>query len=388
LGEALHSPLTDPPLMKSLNVAILGHRFMGRAHSNAWSQAPKFFDLPAKPVLKVVAGRDEEALKSFSENWGWEEVVTDWREAVAREDIDIVDIALPQHLHFDAAMAAIQAGKHIFCEKPLAITSDQAKEMLEAAQAAGVTHYLNHNYRRCPAASLARKFIDDGRIGEIYHWRGAYQQSWLVDPTKPIDWKLRKATAFAGPQWDLNSHSVDMALYLVGAIQSVSCLTKNFITERPLAEDPSKMGQVEVEDAALMMVEFANGALGTFEATRFATGRRNHHTFEIYGSKGSLAWDLEDMNRLHFYSNDEDGEAAGWRNIMATEPVHPYVANWWPPGHIIGYEHSFVHAVADFIKAVETKSEIRPNFTDGLQALKVLEAGLLSAEKGMKITVE
>ncbi len=371
---------------KPLNVAILGHRFMGRAHSNAWNKAPMFFDLPFKPVLKVAAGRDQEALKEFADNWGWEECVTDWREAVERDDIDAVDISLPQHLHYEAALAAAKAGKHIFCEKPLAITSEQAAEMLEAAESAGVVHYLNHNYRRCPAATLARQLIDEGRIGDIYHWRGAYQQSWLVNPDTPIDWKLKKATAHAGPQWDLNSHSVDMAHYLVGDISAVSCFMKNFIKERPLAEDPSKMGEVEVEDAALMMVEFANGALGTFEATRFATGRRNHHTFEIYGSKGALAWDLEDMNRLHYYSQDDEPHIAGWHNILATERIHPY-ASWWPPGHIIGYEHAFVHAVADFIKAIGSGSAIEPNFKDGVRILKVLEAGMISAEKGMKVSV-
>ncbi len=360
---------------------------MGRAHSNSLNKASHFFDLPRKPVLKVAAGRDTEALRAFAERWGWEETVTDWRQAVERDDIDAVDISLPQHLHYEAALAAAQAGKHIFCEKPLAITSAQAIEMLEAAESAGVVHYLNHNYRRCPAVTLARQFIDEGRLGELYHWRGAYQQSWLVNPDTPIDWKLRKETAFAGPQWDLNSHSVDMAHYLVGDISAVSCFAKNFITERPLAEDPSKKGTVEVEDAALMMVEFVNGALGSFEATRFATGRRNHHTFEIYGSQGALAWDLEDMNRLHYFSNDDEPHAAGWRNILANERVHPY-AKWWPPGHIIGYEHAFVHAVADFVEAVEAGGSIEPNFRDGVRILRVLEAGLTSAKNGTKVAVE
>jgi len=372
--------------METVNVAILGHRFMGRAHSNAWSQAAKFFDLPIKPVLKVAAGRDRDALQAFADRWGWEEIVTDWREAVNREDIHIVDIALPQHLHHEAALAAAKAGKHLFCEKPLAVTSALAEEMRAAAEAAGVVHYLNHNYRRAPAVTLARQLIDEGRIGTIYHWRGAYQQSWLVDPNVPVNWKLRKETAFAGPQWDLNSHSVDLAHYLVGDIRAVSGMMRTFIPERPLAEDPSRTGPVEVEDAALMMVEFANGALGTFEATRFATGRRNHHTFEISGSKGALAWDLEDLNRLHFYDNTEAPHVRGWRNILATERIHPY-ANWWPPGHIIGYEHTFVHAVADFLKAVAVNGPIEPNFHDGVRIMKVLEAGLESAETGRKVTV-
>lgn len=372
--------------METANVAILGHRFMGRAHSNAWSQAAKFFDLPVKPVLKVAAGRDREALQAFADRWGWEEIVTDWREAVNRDDIHIVDIALPQHLHHEAALAAAKAGKHLFCEKPLAVTSALAEEMRAAAESAGVVHYLNHNYRRAPAVTLARQLIDEGRIGTIYHWRGAYRQSWLVDPNVPVNWKLRKETAFAGPQWDLNSHSVDLAHYLVGDIRAVSGMMRTFIPERPLAEDPSRTGPVEVEDAALMMVEFANGALGTFEATRFATGRRNRHTFEISGSKGALAWDLEDLNRLHFYDHTEAPHLRGWRNILATERIHPY-ANWWPPGHIIGYEHTFVHAVADFLKAVAARGPVEPNFRDGVRIMRVLEAGLESAETGRKVMV-
>ncbi len=372
---------------KPLSIAILGHRFMGRAHSNGWRQVPQFFDAPYRPVLKVACGRDEEALNEFASRWGWEEVETDWRKVVERDDVDVVDISLPQHLHYEAGLAVIKAGKHLFCEKPLAITSEQATEMFEAAQAAGIVHYVNHNYRRCPAVILARQLIDEGRIGDLYHWRGAYQQSWLVDPNVPMSWKLRKDTAFAGPQWDLNSHNVDLAHYLVGDITSVSCLTSNFIKERPLADDPSKKGTVEVEDAALMMVEFENGALGSFEATRFATGRRNHHTFEIYGSRGALAWDLEDMNRLQFLSLDDPDHARGFRNIIATERVHRYAKNWWPPGHIIGYEHTFVHAMADFLEAVAGNAPIKPDFEDGVRVLKVLEAGLASAESGKKVVL-
>ena len=224
-------------------------------------------------------------------------------------------------------------------------------------------------------------------MGTIYHWRGTYQQSWLTNPDLPLNWKLKKETAFAGPQWDLNSHSVDLAHYLVGDIASVSCLTSNFIKQRPLEEDPSQTGEVTVEDAALMMVEFENGALGSFEATRFATGRRNHHTFEIFGSEGSLRFDLEDMNRLQFYSNADPEHTRGFHNILATERIHPYTANWWPPGHIIGYEHTFVHAMAEFITAIETGEAMDPNFRDGLKTIQVLEAGLTSAVNGARIHI-
>lgn len=367
-----------------MNIAIIGHRFMGRAHSNAWSQAPKFFDLPAKPILKVACGRDESALDAFAQNWGWQETSTDWQEAIARDDIDVIDIALPTHLHAEVAIAAAQAGKHIFCEKPVSRSTTEAEAMLAAAEETGIVHYLNHNYRRVPAIALAKHLIEEGSLGDIYHWRGAYQQSWLTDPNKPIDWKLRKATAGAGPHFDLGSHSVDLAHFLVGEIKSVSCLATNFIKERPLAENPAETVPVEVEDAALMMVEFQNGALGSFENTRFATGHRNRNTFEIYGSKGALTFDLQDMNRLQFYSNDDPPGARGFRDILATEPNHPYVGQWWPPGHIIGYEHSFVHAVADFVNAVDAGTQIAPNFKDGVQIMRVLEAALSSAESGTR----
>ena len=374
--------------MKTLNIAILGHGFMGRAHSNAWLQVPRFFDLAVKPVLKVACGRDPDSTQAFADRWGWEEIAHDWRAVIQREDVDIVDISLPQHLHHEAALLAAQAGKHIFCEKPLCLTTGEAKEMIQAVDDAGVTHYINHNYRRAPAVRLARQLIDEGAIGEIYHWRGAYQQSWLTNPQVPLNWKLKKETAFAGPQWDLNSHSVDLAHYLVGNIKSVSCLTTNFIKQRPLESDPDTLGEVTVEDAALMMVEFQSGAVGSFEATRFATGRRNHHTFEIYGSEGSLLFDLEDMNRLQFYSNADPEHARGFHNILATERVHPYAAQWWPPGHIIGYEHTFVHAAADFIQAIDTGGPTDPNFHDGLKTIQVLEAGLESADTGMRVSVD
>jgi len=371
--------------VKKLSVAILGHRFMGRAHSNAWSQASKFFDLPVRPELKVACGRDEADLKKFAVRWGWAEIETDWRKVIERDDIDIVDVSLPQHLHAEVAIAAAKAGKHLFCEKPLGLTSAEGEEMLAAAESAGVVHYINHNYRRAPAVTLARQLIDEGQLGDLYHWRGAYQQSWLIDPEMPLNWKLKKETAKAGPQWDLSSHSVDLANYLVGDITSVSCMMKNFITERPLESDPSQKGKVTVEDAALMMVEFENGALGSFESTRFATGRRNHHTFEIYGSRGALTWDLEDMNRLQFLSMEDEDHARGFRDILATERMHDYAKNWWPPGHIIGYEHTFVHAVADFLETVAKGGSMTPNFADGVKVLKVLEAGLESAKSGTRV---
>ncbi len=384
--------------MKTLNVAIIGAKFMGKAHSNAWLSAPRFFDMPAKPVLKVACGQDRASLQQFADNWGWEEIDTDWQRVIARPDIDIVDIAVPQYLHKEIAVAAAKAGKHLFCEKPLAMNVAEAQAMWDAARTAKVVNYLNHNYRRVPAVILAKQLIDEGKIGTIYHWRGAYLQSWIMDPNFPLTWHLRKETAGAGPNIDLNSHSLDLARFLVGDIAEVSAMTANFITERPLpgkgaatfsagSGGAGEMGTVTVEDAAFLVVRFKNGALGSFDATRFASGRKNSNTFEIYGSKGAITFDLERMNELHYFSTDDPPHAQGFRTILATESVHAYIANWWPPGHTIGYEHEFVHAVVDFVKAIVEGTEIRPNFEDGVAETKVMEAALQSAESGNRVTI-
>jgi predicted dehydrogenase len=385
--------------MRTMNVAIIGTKFMGKAHSNAWLNAPRFFDMDIKPVLKVACGQNEADLKAFAERWGWEEVATDWRKVVGREDIDIVDIAVPTYLHHEMAVAAAEAGKHIFCEKPFALNTAEAQEMLTAAEKAGVVHYINHNYRRVPAVRLAKKLIDDGMVGRIFHWRGAYLQDWIVDPDFPLTWHLRKETAGSGPHGDLNSHSVDLARYLVGDIKAVSAMTANFISERPLpgagaatfsagGGESSGTGPVTVEDAAFMLAEFENGALGSFEASRFAPGRKNFNNFEIYGSKGSILFNLERMNELQLFLRDDPAYAQGFRTILATEGgEHDYIANWWPPGHIIGYEHEFHHAVVDFMDAIANGTTIAPNFHDGLKEMEVLMAGLESARTGQKVTV-
>jgi len=383
------------PVKKELRVAIIGHNFMGKAHSNAWLQAARFFDIPLKPVLQVACGRNEKALRAFGDTWGWNNTETDWRKVIARDDVDVVDISVPQYLHHDIAIAAARAGKHLFCEKPIALSVAEAQAMLHEAEKARVVHYLNHNYRRTPAVRLARQFIDEGKIGRIYHWRGAYQQDWIIDPNFPLTRQLQKESAGSGPHNDLNSHSVDLAHYLVGEIKSVSCLTANFVKERPLptrdatafsagGSAAAAMGAVTVEDASLMMVEFANSAVGSFEATRFATGRKNRNMFEIYGSEGALVFDLEKMNELQFCSRKDPENAQGFRTILATEPSHPYIRNWWPPGHIIGYEHAFTHGVVDFVTAVANGTPIEPNFRDGVKCVRVLEAALKSAASGTK----
>lgn len=385
--------------MKTMNVAIIGTKFMGKAHSNAWLNAPRFFEMGIKPVLKLACGQNEADLKEFAARWGWQEIETDWRKVVTRDDIDIIDISVPTYLHHEIAVAAAENGKHIFCEKPFAFTVSEARSMLEAAEAANIVHYVNHNYRRCPAVRLAKQLIDDGKIGRIFHWRGTYLQDWIVDPAFPLTWHLRKETAGSGPHGDLNSHSIDLARYLVGDIKSVSAMMTTFIKERPLpgagaatfsagSGTGAEMGEVTVDDASFMLAEFENGALGSFEASRFAPGRKNFNYFEIYGSKGSLVFNLERMNELQLFLRDDPANAQGFRTIIATEGgQHDYIANWWPPGHIIGYEHEFHHAVVDFMKAIETGEPIAPNFYDGLKEMEILEAGMQSAVTGQRVQV-
>ena len=382
---------------RKLNVAIIGHSFMGKAHSNAWLKAPKFFDIDAEPVLKVACGTQAGPLKEFADRWGWERVESDWRKAVRADDVDIVDISTPTYLHKEIAVEAAKAGKHIFCEKPVAIDASQAREMYEAAEKAGVVHFLNHNYRRVPAVRLAKKLIDEGKIGRIFHWRGAYLQDWIVDPEFPLTWHLRKETAGAGPHADLGSHSVDLARNLVGEIKSVSGVTTNFVTERPLPSASAATfkggasgegrGKVTVEDASFFVAEFENGALGSFDLTRFAPGRKNYNYFEIYGEKGSILFDFERMNELQFFSTQDPAYAQGFRTILVTEGVHEYISNWWPSGHIIGYEHAFVHGVVDFIDAITKKRKVEPNFLDGVRNATVLDAVLRSASSGSRVEI-
>jgi predicted dehydrogenase len=383
--------------LKKVNVAIIGRGFMGKAHSNAWGTAPKFFKLGVKPVMKVACDLDEKETLEFARNWGWETVETDWRKVVERKDVDVIDICTPTFLHQEIAVAAAQNGKHVFCEKPICLSYAGAKEMYEAAEKAGVVHYLNHNYRRAPAISFAKLLIDQGKIGTIYHWRGTYLQDWITDPNFPLTWHLQKKFAGAGPHYDLNSHSVDLGRYLVGEIQAVTAMMKTFVTERPLpgkgagtfkaGTGAKDIAKVTVEDASFMLAEFENGALGSFEASRFANGRKNYNYFEIYGSKGSLVFNLERMNELQFLDMNDATDEQGFRTILVTNSTHPYVAAWWPPGHIIGYEHEFSHAVVDFLTAIEKGTKISPNFYDGMKVMQVLEAATKSATTSRKVTV-
>jgi predicted dehydrogenase len=358
--------------MKKLNIALIGYRFMGKAHSNAWRQVGHFFDTPFEPVMKVICGRNELEVKKAAHNYGWEEHATSWEEVVARKDIDVIDICTPGDSHMPVAIAAAEAKKVVLCEKPLANTLAQAEAMLDAVQTNGVIHMLCHNYRRAPAVALAKQIIEEGQIGEIYHYRGTYLQDWLVSPDFPRLWRLEKARAGSGTLGDLVSHSVDLARHLVGEITEASGLLKTFITERPIEKGSEIMAPVDVDDAALALVRFENGAVGTIEGTRFATGRKNHNRFEINGSKGSLIFDLERMNELELYI--EEGPNSGFRRILVTDPTHPYVSAWWPRGHIIGYEHTFTHTVLDLLKAIDGQTIPSPNFEDGVRNQRVLDA--------------
>ncbi len=386
--------------MEKVNVGMIGYKFMGKVHSHALKDVDFFFDVSLHPVREVICGRHVEPLRKAAEKWGWKAYETSWENVVRREDIGLIDICTPTNLHHDIAVAAAENGKHVFSEKPLAMNVQEAREMVDAVEEAGVKHMVGFNYRRVPAIALAKKLIQEGKLGRIYHWRAAYLQDWIVDPDFPLIWKLRKEVAGTGPHGDLNSHMVDLARYLVGDIKSVFCVTTNFIKQRKLPSEEKEltamltaksgegMGEVTVEDASFMIAEFENNALGSFEATRFAPGRKNYNYFEIYGSEGSLVFNFERMNELKYYSRKDAEETQGFKTILATEKAHPYIKAWWPPGHVIGYEHTFVNEFADFFECLDKDRIPDPNFHDGLECQAVLDAGLLSAEREEKVHVK
>ncbi len=357
--------------MSKLNVAMIGYQFMGRAHSNAWRQVRAFFDPPIEPVMKVICGRSAEGAAQAAAKLGWEESGANWQEIVTRADIDVVDICTPGDAHAEIAIAAAEAGKAVLCEKPLANSLAEAEAMLAAVERAGVIHMLCHNYRRAPAVALAKRLIEAGEIGRIRHFRGVYLQDWIVDPDFPRTWRLEKARAGSGALGDIASHSLDLARYLVGEISEVSGLLETFIDQRPL-EGGGGRGRVDVDDAALAMLRFENGAIGTVEGSRFCPGRKNYNRFEINGSLGSLVWDLERMNELEVYT--ESGPESGFRTILATDESHPFVEAWWPPGHVLGYEHTFTHTVYDLLRAIDSGSIPQPSFEDGVRNQRALEA--------------
>lgn len=364
---------------------MIGYDFMGRTHSNAWRQVARFMsDVPFEPVLKVLVGRTEAKLKEAQTRLGFEQVATRWEDVVSRKDIDIVDIVTPGDSHAAIAIAAAEAGKAILCEKPLANSLAEAERMSAAASRAGVVNMVCHNYRRCPAVALAKNLIEEGKLGDIYHYRGLYLQDWIVDPSFPRVWRLEKARAGSGSLGDILSHTMDLSRHLVGEPVEVSGLLNTFITERPLPDGKGR-GRVDVDDSAQALVKFTNGAVGYYEGSRFAPGRKNYNCFEINGSKGSLIWDLERMNELELYV--ESGPLSGFSTISVTDGKHPYMSAWWPPGHIIGYEHSFTHTVYDFLKAIAKGESPRPDFEDGLKNQRVLDAIERSAGAGQWVKI-
>jgi predicted dehydrogenase len=374
--------------MPEVNVALIGYAFMGRAHSNAYRQVGPFLNPRLKPRLKVLCGRNARAVGEAAARLGWEEAATDWREVVNRKDIHLVDVSTPGDSHAEIAIAAARAGKAVLCEKPLANTLKDAKAMLAAVQRAGVVHMVCHNYRRVPAVQLAQKLIEQGRLGEIRHFRGTYLQDWIVDPSFPLVWRLRKERAGSGALGDLGSHAVDLARFLVGEIKEVTAALHTFIKERPLPENPKKRGRVSVDDAAAAVVRFAGGALGTIEASRMAPGRRNYNRFEINGSLGSVVFDLERLNELQVFLRSDAGAVQGFHDVIVTDAAHhPYIRAWWPPGHLIGYEHTFTHTVYDLLEAMADGTVPRPSFEDGVTNQAVLEAMERAARTRRWVTV-
>ncbi|HEV7876053.1 MAG TPA: Gfo/Idh/MocA family oxidoreductase [Nocardioides sp.] len=376
----------------SLSVGMVGYAFMGAAHSQAWRTAPRFFDLPLEPAMTVVCGRDETRVAEAAGRLGWAETETDWRRLVERDDLDLIDICTPGDTHAEIAIAALDAGKHVLCEKPLANTVEEAEAMVAAAERAaarGVRAMVGFTYRRVPAIALAQRLVAEGRIGDIRHVRAQYLQDWIADAEAPLSWRLDKEKAGSGALGDIGAHIIDLTQFITGdRLREVSGQLETFVKERPVAAEhaglsgtaSAERGPVTVDDAAVFLGRFTGGALGVFEATRFATGRKNAIRIEINGSLGSLAFDFEDMNVLHFFDATEPADAAGFRRILVTEPEHPYVGSWWPPGHGLGYEHGFTHQVVDLVRAIADGTDPRPTFADGLQVQRVLAAVETSSE--------
>ena len=372
-----------------VGIGMLGYAFMGKAHSNALKQMPHiFWPPPARPRLVKICGRNEEAVKEEANRYGYEEYCTDWRDLINDDRIDIMINGTPPDVHPETCIAAAKAGKHILCEKPLARNAEEAKEMLDAVNKAGVKHLCNFNYRMIPAVVLAKQFIQDGKLGKLYHFRARYLQEWIADPEFPLVWRLQKKIAGNGVVGCLGSHIIDLARFLCGEPTAVMGATRTFVDERPLVDDPEKRGKVDVDDAFVSTIEFENGAIGTLEGSRFCLGRKNYGAIEINGSLGSLYLDLENMNFLHVYFKDEDPkESIGFHAIDVTEAFHPYIENWWPHGHIIGWENTFVHSAYNMINAVVNDAELAPmvaTFEDGYRCAVICDTILKSAETEKK----
>jgi predicted dehydrogenase len=383
MGEA-KGPSGEIP---TIGVGMLGYAFMGKAHANAYKKLPYIFWPPAAiPRLVTIAGRSEQAVAEAARRYGFARYTTDWRQVVSDPEVQIFDNGGPNNMHAEPCIAAAEAGKHIICEKPLGRTAAEAKQMLEAVRKAGVKHACAFNYRFVPAIRQARQLIEQGALGRIYHFRARYLQEWIADPQFPMVWRLQKSVAGSGALGDLGAHIIDLARFLVGEPRSVNGLTATFIKERPLGDGSGRTGTVDVDDAFVALVEFENGALGTLEATRFALGRKNLNTFEINGSRGSISFNLERLNELEVYLADVGPrEARGFSDVLVTESYHPFYANWWPHGHIIGWEHTFVHELNHLIEAIVQNKPVEPygaTFEDGYRCAVICDAILQSAANG------
>jgi len=369
--------------MKDLNIGLIGYGFMGRTHSNAFLQAPRFFELPYRPVLKAVAARKEDRVRKFAENWGYESFSTDWRDLVARKDIDVIDIASPNDTHREIAIAAAKAGKMVMCEKPLGRTAKEGEEMVAAVEAAGVPNTVWYNYRRVPAVMLIKQLLDEGTFGRIFHYRAKFLQDWTISQDLPQGgeglWRLDIAVAGSGVTGDLLAHNIDTALWLNGPIAEVTAMTETFIKERKHTLT-GKVQPVGIDDASAFLCRFENGSLAMFEATRYARGHKALYTLEINGEHASAFWDLHDLHRIQYFDHRDEGRVRGWRSVHITDGDHPYMKHWWVPGLQIGYEHTFIHQFADFVAAAAKGESISPSFRDGLATDYVTDAVLKSAQ--------
>jgi predicted dehydrogenase len=375
---------------KNLNIGMVGYGFMGRAHSNAWRKVSNFFDTGYQPVLKAVAARSSDKARSFAETWGYESVETDWRKMVERDDIDAIDICTPNDTHAEIAIAAAEAGKMVLCEKPLARDAAEAQPMVDAVEKAGVANMVWYNYRRIPAVTLIKQVVDEGRLGKIFHYRANFLQDWTISPDVPQGgagtWRLDVEAAGSGVTGDLLAHCIDTAMWINGPIGSLTAMTETFVRERKHAET-GKVQEVGIDDAAAVLARYANGSLGTFESTRYARGHKALYTLEINGEHGSFAWDLHDLNRLEWFDHQVEGRLRGWTSIHVTDGEHPYLGKWWVPGLSIGYEHSFVHQVADFLQGLRSGTPAGPTFRDALETTKVCDAILQSGRSGEWVTM-
>lgn len=383
--------------MKQLNFGLVGYKFMGKAHSNAIARLPMFFDCGAEIGMKAICGRDEEWVAQAAKQLGWDGYETSWEKLVTRDDLDIIDITAPSNMHKVIAIAAAENGKHIFCEKPLALNLADAREMLETVQRTGVKHQIGFNYRFAPAIQLAKKIITDGKLGTIRHVRASYLQDFITDPEFPLVWRLQKDICGSGSLGDLGAHFIDLARFLVGDFKSVMGMQKTFIKSRPLvermegltaaAQADAPRGEVDVDDGTVFIAEFENGALGVFEATRFSAGHKNDLFIEVSGDKGSIKFTFERMNELQYFSADDEEGLQGFRLIQASEGVHPYMTHWWPVGHVIGYEHTFVHEMYEFVQSIVGDKPTCPNFADGVECSRVIEAVELSSQRRAMVDI-